>query len=241
MKFKICPDAAELFALLMLTIIVFPVGKSAADELERTVSTSGTGEIKAKPTLVHITLGVVSEAATAREALDQNTEAMNRVIEELSANDIAKRDIQTVGFSISPRHQSFQRGEPPKIVGYIVQNRVHITIRKVSSLGTVLDKVVTIGSNQIDNIQFSVDQPDALLDEARTQAFRDAKRKAEIYAKASGVRLGEVVSIQEGTRTAPQVRIANRSASFSGAESVPIEAGQQTLRIQVHVTWELDD
>ena len=241
MRFKILPVVARLFVLLIATFVAFQVVEAVADDLARTVSTSGLGEVKAKPTLVHISLGVHSEAPSAREALDQNNKAMNRVIEELGSNDIPKRDIQTVGFSVSPLHQSYKRGETPKIVGYTVQNRVSITVRNVLSLGTILDKIVTIGSNKIDNIRFSVDQPASLLDQARVLAYADAKRKAEIYAKVSGVKLGKIVSIQEGTRASPQVRIANRSANFSSAEAVPIEAGEQTMRVQIHVSWELDD
>src|SRR5690606_28472204 len=106
----------------------------------------------------------------------------------LEAAGIAARDIQTSGFSVQPNYvYTDARDEngytlPPKINGYQVFNTVTVRVRQLDTLGAILDRSVTVGANTVNGISFSVADPSALYDEARTKAFADARRKAELYA-----------------------------------------------------------
>ena len=128
--------------------------------------------------------------------------------------------------------------QPPKTLGYDVVNNVTISVRNIANLGELLDKVVSSGSNQINGIQFSVSEPDAALDKARSAAVADARRKAEIYATAAGITLGDIVSISEASVGYAPVPMRAK-AMMADAAPVPIASGEQTLGMDVSITWQI--
>ena len=205
---------------------------------KRTISLSASGEVKVEPDLASISTGVTSEGETAREALSANTGAMKAVIDGLKSAGIDARDIQTANFSVSPRYQHFKNRQPPVITGYTVTNSVHIIVRDLKELGNILDKVVTLGANQIGGIQFDVSNSDELKDAARKQAVENAFRKAKLYAAAAGTEVGDVLKITEESHHYSPRRAMMRTAMKS--EAAPIEAGSQSLSVRVSMTWELE-
>jgi uncharacterized protein YggE len=234
-----------LVPLALCTALTLPA--LAHDTSSGTISIEGHGEVIAAPDTAFITSGVTSQGATAREALDANTAAMNELIATLKAAGIEARDIQTSGFSVSPNYvYSDARDEngytlPPRINGYQVYNTVTVRVRDLPSLGTVLDKAVTVGANTINGVSFSVDDPSDLYDEARKAAFADARAKAELYATAAGVDLESIRSINEsqGFAQPPQPYMMETMARDVAASPVPVEAGELTFAINVSVAWDL--
>ncbi|MEJ8572106.1 SIMPL domain-containing protein [Microbaculum marinum] len=227
-------------ALACAALFVLPA--RAQDAPRPTLSLTGQGEISVAPDMATLNTGVETEAKTAREALDANNAAIAEVIAALKEAGIEARDIQTSGFRVQPRYQhkpdARDDAEGPRIIGYTVGNSVTVTVRDLARLGPVLDKVVSVGSNRIGGISFDVSDADKRLDEARRLAMQDAMRKADIYAGAAGVQLGPIQSITESGGYRPmykQEAVMMRDA----AASVPVEAGEQTLSVEVNVTWEL--
>jgi uncharacterized protein YggE len=210
---------------------------------KRTISLSATGAVKTTPDRVDISTGVVSEAKSAREALDANTAAMTKVVEALKADGIEAKDIQTVNFSVGPVYEQrpYDRpdGKAPEVVGYRVTNQVRITLRDIKTLGAILDKVVSLGSNQIDSIEFGVDEPETLKDEARKLALKNVTDNAKLYAEAAGVILGQILSISE-EESAYYPRAVPAAARMDAAKEVPIEAGTAAVEVRVRVTWEIN-
>lgn len=205
------------------------------------MSLSGHGEVMTRPDTATVTSGVVTEGASAREALDANTAAMSKLIATLKAAGIADKDIQTSGFSVSPQYVYPKNDDgsqqPPHIAGYRVTNTVSVKIGQLDSLGRVLDKVVSVGANTIDGISFSVDDPASLYDRARREAFADARHKAQLYAAAAGVSLGQVISIRESTSAPPPPRPFLAKSMVAEAAPVPVEAGQIAYSVDVTVDW----
>ncbi len=211
---------------------------SAQDKrYERTVTVAATGTVSAEPDIAHISTGVLSEAATARDALQTNSAAMKKVIDGLKSAGIDPKDIQTSNLSIDPRYDQPKDGRAPRITGYRVSNQVRITARDISRLGELMDKVVELGANQAGGISFDVSNADSLKDEARRQAVANALRRAKLFAEASGAAVGEVLTIEEGA-SAPQPRPYMGRAAMS-AEAAPIERGSLNLDVRVQVTWAL--
>ena len=184
---------------------------------------------------------MTTEAKTAREALDQNTEAMAKVVEALKADGIDAKDIQTVNFSVGPVYEQTadRQAAPPVVVGYRVTNQVRITLHDIKKLGAILDKVVTLGSNQIDSIEFGVEEPEALKDEARKLALKNVTDNAKLYAEAAGVGLGQILSITE-EESSYQPRYAPMATRMDSAKEVPIEAGTASVEVRVRVSWEIN-
>lgn len=206
---------------------------------KRTISLAASGAVKATPDKIDITTGMTSEALTAREALDKNTEAMAQVVEALKSDGIDAKDIQTINFSVAPVYEQRKEGTAPFIVGYRVVNSVRISLRDTKKLGTILDKVVSLGANTIDSIEFGMAEPEALKDEARKLAMEAVTANARLYAEAAGVKLGPVLTIIEEDAFIPRYGSA-APARMEMVRDVPIEAGTATVEVRVRVTWELE-
>ena len=208
--------------------------------MPRLISLSGHGEMRMAPDMAFVTTGVLSQGVTAADALAANTAAMNALFAALTGAGIAEKDVQTSNFFVQPRY-NFQDGKAPELIGYDVSNTVTVIVRKIGDLGPLLDKVVQAGSNQINGIGFEVSKPDAALDEARKLATADATRKAKIYAEAMGVGLGRVMSISEGVNYQPPMPMARSKVMMADAAAapVPVAAGEQTLSVDVNITWEI--
>ena len=205
----------------------------------RWVMVAGHGSVEAPPDSAEIRTGVVSEGATAREALTANSAAMRKVIDGLKAAGIDAKDIQTQQFQISPRYRDYKGRGPQQIEAYVVHNQVEVKVRDITRVGEVLDQVVTLGANQASSINFLVSDAERRKDEARRKAVENAMHRARLLAEAAGAKLGPVLTITEevmGPRP-PRPMVARSSMS---AESVPIESGSETLSVRVEVAFALE-
>lgn len=201
-----------------------------------TISVTGEATVSVAPDLAQIDGGVTTEAKTAREASEANNKAMNAVLAALKGAGIAAADIQTSRLSLQPQNAPPRPGARSPIVGYQASNRVTVRIRDVTKVANTIDALVTAGANDIGGIVFMVSKQSQLLDEARGKAIDDARRKAEVYAKAAHVRIGAPVSITEEGPGGPVPMRATFKADAAGA---PVAPGEETLRISVQVSYEL--
>ena len=164
---------------------------------------------------------------------------MTKVVAALKEEGIDPKDIQTANFSVGPIYEQKAENKPPVVTGYRVTNQVRITLHDTGKLGAVLDKVVSLGANQIDSIEFGVEEPEALKDEARKLALKNVTDNAKLYAEAAGVGLGQILSISE-EESSYQPRYAPAARAMEMAKDVPIEAGTASVEVRVRVTWELN-
>jgi uncharacterized protein YggE len=199
------------------------------------ISVSGEASVSAPPDIAMIDAGVGSDAKTAREAAEANNSAMAKVLQALKSANIDDKDYQTSRLSLQPQYAPNRPGQTA-VIGYHASNRVSIKLRDVNKAAGVIDALVGAGANDIGNIYFTVAEPSKLLDEARAKAVVDARRKAEIYAKATGVTLGTPLSISEDGTPAPMFRVRTLAAPMA-ATSTPVAQGEETLSITVSVTW----
>lgn len=199
------------------------------------ISVSGEASVAAPPDLAQIDAGVASDAKTARDASDANNAAMTKLLQALKGANVADKDYQTARISLQPQYAPNRNG-PPLVVGYHASNRVTIKLRDIGKVASVIDTLISAGANDVGNIVFTVAEPSELLDQAREKAVADARRKAEIYAKAAGVTLGAPLSISEEGTPAPMFRLHTLAAPMA-EKSMPIAQGEETLSITVNVTW----
>lgn len=198
------------------------------------ISVTGEATVSAAPDLAQIDAGVTTEAKTAREASDANNAAMGKVLLALKGAGIEEKDYQTSRLSLQPESVPNRTAGPATIVGYRASNRVTIRLRDVGKVASAIDTLVGAGANDIGGINFTVSQASKLLDDAREQAMGDARRKAEIYAKAAGVTLGAPVSVSEGSTP---VQIPYRRMAAGMAAATPVAQGEETLQVTVAVSW----
>ncbi len=198
----------------------------------RQITVVGNGEVKVTPDMATVQIGAQTDGATSQEALNANNTQVAAIIAKLKELGIAEADIQTANFSINPRYDT--NGQ--NVTGYQVSNTVTVTIRNLSQAGTLLDEVVKVGANQVYGISFDVADRSALENQARDKALENAKAKAQQLATAAGGSVGQVLVVSETIGGGPVIPMAARADLASG---VPVQAGQQTISLQVQVTYEL--
>ena len=202
------------------------------------ITVTGTGEVLVKPDLARVNIGVVTQFESASAGVRRNNEAVEKLLGALDEYGIAESDIQTSNFSVAPLYEYDRSGQAPRLIGYRVTNQVRVVVRSIADLGALLDKVVTAGANQINDVTFAINEAQSFEDTARRKAMADAHRKAELYAQEAGVRLGAVLRVEEAADTFPMPQIDFDAVQEAGA--VPIAPGQQALRQQVRVTFAIE-
>jgi uncharacterized protein YggE len=220
-----------LQAAFAVAICIVPV--HAALALDKTITVTGEATAAVMPDQAMIRIGVMSQGKTARDATDTNAKDMNAVISAIKAAGVEDRDIQTARLSLQPQFDQAKSGSN-RLTGFRASNELNVRLREIDKLPGLLDRAVAAGANEISGIEFTVSDYSKRLDETRAAAITDARRKAEIYAKAAGLVVGRAITIsEEGAapgRPVPMLR---------AAASPPVAPGEQMLRAAVTVTYEL--
>ncbi|HWX84946.1 MAG TPA: SIMPL domain-containing protein [Xanthobacteraceae bacterium] len=219
-------------AAVAATLLAAPARAQSQADFPSAISVTGEAIVSVPPDLAQVDAGVTSDAKTAREASDANSAAMSKVLLALKSAGIEQKDYQTSRLSLQPQYPPNRQGPSP-VVGYRASNRVTIRVRDVTKVANVIDTLVGAGANDIGGINFMVSQASQLLDDARTRAVADARRKAEIYAKAAGATLGAPLSISEEGAAPRQVFRAKMVAEMAA----PVAQGEETLSVTVNVSW----
>lgn len=202
------------------------------------ISVTGEATMSVPPDIADLDAGVATEAKTAKDAVEANNTAMGKVLLALKGAGVPEKDTQTSRLSLSPQMSARapNNTQPPQIIGYSARNRVSVRLRDITKVASVIDTLIGAGANELGGIGFSVSNASKLLDDARAEAVADARRKAEIFAKAANVTLGNAISITEDGGQAPPMSLRKFAAR---AESAAIATGEETLRVSVSVTYEI--
>jgi uncharacterized protein YggE len=248
--------AASAAAQTPPTVQVSPLGPQSA-----LLSLTAEGRSDRVPDLAMFSAGVVSHGVTASEALGANSRQMDRVIAALKRSGVADRDIQTSSISLSPRWSNpdadAQRiaretrqpyvpsNEPPRIIGYEARNSVQVRVRKLGEMGKIIDTLVGAGANEVNGPSFTLDDQKAALDEARTEAVAVGRERAELYARAAGMRVVRLLSMSEGGGYYPvqQIMVTASRMSAPGAPPPPppppVAVGELSLGVSLSMQFEI--
>jgi uncharacterized protein YggE len=196
------------------------------------------GEVNRIPDIARISAGVVTQAPTASEAIRLNSARMEAVRAALRRAGIADRDIQTSSISLQPDYR-YAENQPPQLTGYRASNEVSIRFRDIAQTGRILDALVAEGANQINGPSLEIDRPEAALDEARTAAIATARARADLYARALGMRVVRVIAVSE--TGAPGMPIPRPVAMMrqQADATANIDPGEQRLSVALTVSFEL--
>ena len=240
------------------TVQVSPLGPTSA-----LLSLTAEGRSNRIPDLAVFSAGVVTHGVTASEALGSNSRQMDRVVAALKRSGIADRDIQTSAISLSPRWNNPEAEaqriaretrqpyvpptEPPRIIGYEARNSVQVRVRKLGEMGKIIDTLIEAGANEVNGPSFTLDDQSAALDEARTEAVAVGKQRAELYARAAGMRVVRLLSMSEGGGYYPvqQIFVTAARAERGGypppppPPPAPVSPGELTLGVSLSMQFEL--
>jgi len=199
---------------------------------------AATGEVTRVPDMVRINAGVVTQSANASEAIRQNAAKMAQVRAALRRAGVAERDIQTSNISLYPdyRHRD---NEPPQLTGYRASNELNIRFRDIAKAGPIIDALVAEGVNQINGPALEIEHPEAALDEARTRALAVARARAELYARALGMRVKRILAVSE-PGAAPPMPMAGMMRLQAADAATEVAPGEQRLSVVLNVSFELE-
>ncbi|MBC7222824.1 MAG: SIMPL domain-containing protein, partial [Anaerolineae bacterium] len=206
-----------------------PQQGGGADAGPRLLSVNGVGTATATPDIAYVELGVDVKSASASEVVAESTDRMNKVMEALAELEVEEKDIRTVAYNMWVEEEHDREGNPTGERTYHVVHRVRVTVRALDQVGTLLEKALEAGANTVGGIQFAVEDPTALQQEAREKAIANAKDKAQQLADGLGVSLGEPYTINEYSAAGPLVEramVMEARAVGGGAGPVPVSPGE---------------
>ena len=206
------------------------------------ISVSGEGAVSVPPDIAVLALGASATDQTVAAARDRAAVAMQAIVDAAKGNGVDEKDIRTTSFNIYPQY-SYSEDKGQQITGYQVTNLASIIVRDIDQVSAVLDAVATAGGDlvRVDNVTFTVENPDQFLSDARTQALENARAHADELAAAAGVTLGQPLSIVEssGGFPPPQPMFAEGGAAARD-QATPVSPGEQKLTVMVSVVYAIE-
>ncbi len=241
---------AGLVAIMLLVVIIDRASaisnarRSVANQ--NTITISAEGKVNAVPDLATINASVITKGSTAEKAQTDSTKKMEGVMKYIQDQGVDKKDIQTSGYNVYPEYDYNQPGQV--ITGYVANQTVTVKVRDNALVGKLLGGLTANGVNQIMGVSYSFDDPDDLKQQAREEALKNAREKAQKLADAAGVRLGKLVSFSENSVSGGPIpypmfdKGVNMDVGMGMGGSVPamaVEPGTQDLIAQVSVIYEI--
>lgn len=232
--------AAVALKFLAVGMVAYAPAALADDHDLSTLEIAAQVNIKQAPDIATVTAGVVTDAPTADAAMKDNATRMNAVFAALKKAGIADKDIQSAGININPQY-NYVQNEPPKVTGYQASNTVTVHLRNMENIGPVLDALVAQGVNQMNGPTFSVEDSDAALDAARTEAVKKARKRADLYAAAAGLQVKRILSITEQANMGiqPPMPMMKAMSMEASNQATPVAPGEVELSVVVNVKYEI--
>jgi uncharacterized protein YggE len=207
------------------------------------IQVTATANVDVVPDQATVSAGVQTDGKTAQEAMARNAELMRNVFTTLAANGIAEQDIATTNLNLSPRYDYEQRTNgQPLLVGYRASNQVTVKSRNLDSTGRLIDALLKAGLNTINDVNFVVSEPEAAQAQARDAAIDKAMAKARVMAESANVRLGRLLSLQEGTSASPiRYNEGMMAKSVSADSAPPLAPGEREIGATVTMSYAILD
>ncbi len=217
-------------------------------EFRNEITVAGQAERFIQPDLALISLGVKNEAETVDEAMSENTQKMNQIIEALKTElDLPESDLKTTQFNLSPRYEwrtTKENGSRERVlVGYEVNQSLQVKVRDFEQISLIIQKASSLGANQIGELVFTLEDETSVKEEIRAEAIAQAQAKADKLAQQLGIKLVRITNFREDLPVIPWARSAGDVALYDSIESVPapsIQPGENKVEVNVSITYEIN-
>lgn len=203
-------------------------------------SVQGIGKATEVPDTALISLGVTKTAQSVLDAQQQTNQTVNKIVTDLKNLGIEEKNIKTTNYSVSPNYD-YQSGRQ-NITGYTITQNLEVKIKPIDKANKAIDIATTDGANMVGGISFVLDDEmqKKLQNTARIEAIKNAKEKAESLSRLSGLRLGRIVDVQEGTNFEPRPILNAQPMTPGGGtqESTKLSPGENTVTSTVTLFYE---
>ncbi len=257
-KEKYCADWGEDFAKkvlltlggVLLVYAIFWVGTSVrnnikkydfigkADSMERQITINGYGKVNGSNDIAVTTIGHSNTDKDVAKAQAENKKVMDKILADLKAMGVADKDLQS-NYSIYPDY-NYTEEKGQQLVGYRVSNQLTVKIRDLSKVSAILGLAGKYGATEVSGLNFTIDDPENLKNQARNKAVEDAQIKAAQMARALGIRLGEVINFSEWEANSggPYPMYAAMALEKGGGEP-GVSSGSQDVAMNVSITYQI--
>jgi len=200
-------------------------------------SVSGAGKATGIPDTAQISVGVTKTASTVNTAKDSVNSSANKIIDDLKKLGIPDKDIETTNYSINPNYD-YALGKQT-INGYTVTQTLEINIAPIDVANKAVDTATADGANLVGGINFTFNDKTKkdLENKARTEAVKMAKEKAGSLAKATGIRLGRIVDVQESGNFEPRPIMMAQGLELK-SEDTQLQPGENSITIDITLSYE---
>lgn len=229
--------------LTLVLLLAMSVAAQAQDSPVGTLTVTGEGSATGAPDLALVRLGVQTSDEDVLAAFNSTNEITARIVDALLELGIKRNDIQTSGLSLHQErpYDPFSDVDDGTIF-FWAQNSLSVTVRDISLVGQALGASVQAGANSIENLSFGITEASALEARAREMAVANARVRAEHLAELTGSQLGRVLDIDESSGDPRPVSALRAMAMMedAGGGAATVEEGQLSVRVELRITWELE-
>lgn len=212
------------------------------------LSVRGEGVVNAEPDSARVVFSVETEAKTAKDAQQENSQIMTRVMDSLKNNGIPEANISTKNFRLYPQYEYFygeKEGQKErKLNGYRVSHELLVELGQIDKVGSIIDISIAAGVNRVNYVDFYLKDDKSFYQKALRQAITEAKAKSQVMAGALDMSVADIVSVREGGTSYPMpVRKYFQDdvmgMAEGGAMKTPINPGELTIHADVQIDFKL--
>jgi uncharacterized protein YggE len=227
-----------LFTATLVPLTVQSQDSRATNDAIPQIAVTGRGEVKVSPDRATIQVSVQTRAATAAAAAAENATKQQSVLAALRALGLGSDQLSTINYNVYPE-QRYEQGKEPVVVAYNVTNTILVDVRKLTQVGPVIDAALSHGANMITSLQFYASNTETARRSAIATAIEKARADAEAAARAAHGSLGTLLEINIGAYSPPPPRpmMMSRVAGVAQMDVTPINAGEETLSVEVSTRW----
>ena len=201
----------------------------------------GTGTVSAEPEIANVVFGVELQGDDPAAIMDEAAERMDQAIAAVQELGVSEEDVRTTGYNLWVETvRDPDAGTPTGEVLYHIWQQVRVKLSDIDRVGDLLGAVVEAGANTVSEVNFTVEDPEALMEEAREEAMENATTRAQQMAEGLGLTLGSPVSVMETSGGGPVPLGLGGGGEMMGAAAPSISPGSLSVSVSVQIVYEIE-
>lgn len=210
-------------------------------EIANGVVAVGTGTVSAEPEMANMVFGVELQGDDPAAIMEEATERIDQAIAAAVEVGVAEEDVRTTGYNLWVETvRDPDTGTPTGEVLYHIWHQVRVKLSDIDRVGDLLGTVVEAGANTVSEVTFTVEDPDALMEEAREEALENAAARAQQMAEGLGLTLGSPVSVMEIGGGGPMALGLGGGGEMMAAAKPSVSPGSLSVSVSVQIVYEIE-
>jgi len=156
--------------------------------------------------------GVVTDHELPDQARQNNAVASAAAMNAIRDLGVAEEDLKVESLRLAPKREYDPDRRTYKETGFEATRGIIVEVKDLEILPELIAVIVSKGANRVNNIQYGLDDKDAVELEALEKAVDRAREKAEVMTARLGRAVGPVTQINEQGVSVPQPMLRMEAA-----------------------------